>query len=138
MYAKQHRYPNCYQPHTMTLFRHTINKPLRSLSYKPSKQLSSKTIPPTYPIEEERNPHCNPNKYYPARIGETIGNKYCIISKLGWGANSTAWLAKDISRSVTHSKYPLVKHTLDPYLSNTTKLALAINQICNREDHELR
>ncbi|PYH70577.1 kinase-like protein [Aspergillus vadensis CBS 113365] len=82
----------------MTLFRHTINKPLRSMYYKPSKPLSLKSTPPTYPLEEERNPHYNPQKYYPARIGETIGNRYRIISKLGWGANSTAWLAKDISR----------------------------------------
>ena len=87
----------------MTLFRHTTNKPLRSLYHKPSKSLSLKSTPPTYPLEEERNPHYNPKKYYPARLGETIGNKYRIISKLGWGANSTAWLAKDISRSVTHS-----------------------------------
>ncbi|OJI91261.1 hypothetical protein ASPTUDRAFT_916069 [Aspergillus tubingensis CBS 134.48] len=85
----------------MTLFRHTINKPLRSL-----------LPPPTYPLEEERNPHYNPKKYYPARIGETIGNKYCIISKLGWGANSTAWLAKDISRWPWQStKYVTLKIT---------------------------
>ena len=45
---------------TMILFRHTINKPLRSLYYKHSKSLSLKSIPPTYSIEEERNPHYNP------------------------------------------------------------------------------
>ncbi|GAQ47382.1 kinase domain protein [Aspergillus tubingensis] len=96
----------------MTLFRHTINKPLRSLYHKPSKSLSLKSTPPTYPLEEERNPHYNPKKYYPARIGETIGNKYCIISKLGWGANSTAWLAKDISRWPWQStKYVTLKIT---------------------------
>lgn len=50
-----------------------------------------------FPIEEERSPGYDPGKYYPARIGEAIG-KYRIISKLGWGTNSTAWLAKDISR----------------------------------------
>ncbi|EHA18361.1 hypothetical protein ASPNIDRAFT_124073, partial [Aspergillus niger ATCC 1015] len=34
--------------------------------------LSSKTISPLWPIEEERNPHYNPRKYYPARIGEYV------------------------------------------------------------------
>ncbi|GKZ19738.1 hypothetical protein AbraCBS73388_004725 [Aspergillus brasiliensis] len=81
----------------MKLFRHHLNKPIRSLHCKPTKPLSSKTISPNWPIEEERSPQYNPRKYYPARIGETIG-RYRIISKLGWGANSTAWLAKDASR----------------------------------------
>ena len=59
--------------------------------------MSSSAILRSSPIEEERSPGYDRAKYYPARIGETIG-KYLIISKLGWGANSTAWLARDISR----------------------------------------
>ncbi|CAK96657.1 uncharacterized protein An08g08770 [Aspergillus niger] len=85
----------------MTLFRHHINKPVRSLYSSTSKPvLSSKTISPLWPIEEERNPHYNPRKYYPARIGESIG-KYHIISKLGWGANSTACWPWQSTRYVT-------------------------------------
>ncbi|KAI3168992.1 hypothetical protein DTO046C5_4056 [Penicillium roqueforti] len=49
------------------------------------------------PIEEEQCPTYNPKKYYPARIGETVG-RYRIVSKLGWGASCTAWLAQDVSR----------------------------------------
>lgn len=64
-------------------------------------RMSSSATPQAAPMEEERSPNYDPAKYYPARIGETIG-KYRIISKLGWGANSTAWLAKDISRSVDY------------------------------------
>ncbi|GLA00531.1 hypothetical protein AnigIFM60653_009280 [Aspergillus niger] len=84
----------------MTLFRHHINKPVRSLYSSISKPLSSKTISPLWPIEEERSPHYNPRKYYPARIGETVG-KYHIISKLGWGANSTACWPWQSNRYVT-------------------------------------
>lgn len=51
------------------------------------------------PIEEEQCPTYNPKKYYPARIGETVG-RYRIVSKLGWGASCTAWLAQDVSRLV--------------------------------------
>lgn len=48
-------------------------------------------------IDEERSPNYNPQKYYPCGIGESVG-KYRILSKLGWGASSTAWLAEDTSR----------------------------------------
>lgn len=58
------------------------------------------SLPP--PIEEEQGPTYDPKKYYAARIGETIG-QYTIISKLGWGASCTAWLAKDVSRLVDWS-----------------------------------
>jgi serine/threonine protein kinase len=48
--------------------------------------------------EEDGSPNYDANKYYPACIGELIRNKYRLISKLGWGVNSTVWLAKDSSR----------------------------------------
>lgn len=48
--------------------------------------------------EEDQHPHYDSRKYYPAHVGETIYERYCIISKLGWGANSTVWLAKDTNR----------------------------------------
>ncbi|PYI31501.1 kinase domain protein [Aspergillus indologenus CBS 114.80] len=48
--------------------------------------------------EENQSPNYDPRKYYPARAGETIARRYRILSKLGWGANSTVWLAKDTSR----------------------------------------
>lgn len=49
-------------------------------------------------LEENQHPHYDSRKYYPAHTGETIHKRYSIISKLGWGANSTVWLAKDINR----------------------------------------
>ena len=44
--------------------------------------------------------------YYPARIGEQFcSSRYCIVHKLGHGASSTIWLARD-----THSaKYVAIK-----------------------------
>lgn len=50
-------------------------------------------------LEEESNPDYDPRRFYPARVGEII-QKYKIVSKLGWGTNSTVWLAKDVSRFV--------------------------------------
>jgi serine/threonine protein kinase len=48
--------------------------------------------------EEDESTSYDATKYYPACIGELIHNKYRLISKLGWGSNSTVWLAKDTSR----------------------------------------
>jgi hypothetical protein len=48
--------------------------------------------------EEDSSTSYDANKYYPACIGELIHDKYCLVSKLGWGGNSTVWLAKDSSR----------------------------------------
>ncbi|KAG2019404.1 hypothetical protein GB937_004946 [Aspergillus fischeri] len=48
--------------------------------------------------EEDSSAGYDATKYYPARIGELVHNKYRLISKLGWGGNSTVWLAKDTSR----------------------------------------
>ncbi|KAJ5542825.1 kinase domain protein [Penicillium sp. DV-2018c] len=62
-------------------------------------------------MEEELGQGYDPGKYYPAQIGQTIG-KYLVISKLGWGANSTAWLAKDTSRWAWQStRYVTLKIT---------------------------
>ncbi|KAH7176421.1 kinase-like domain-containing protein [Dactylonectria macrodidyma] len=46
------------------------------------------------PFEEERCRNYNPMHFYPARIGDTLGGKYELVSKLGWGTGSTVWLAR--------------------------------------------
>lgn len=56
-------------------------------------------LPSNVLLEEENNPDYDPRRFYPARVGETI-EKYRIVSKLGWGTNSTVWLAKDVNRFV--------------------------------------
>ncbi|KAB8255635.1 kinase domain protein [Aspergillus pseudonomiae] len=81
----------------------------RFISSVPSSKFLSRV---TYPIirEENQTPHYDPRKYYPARVGEIIARRYRIISKLGWGANSTIWLAKDRCRwgwqSTQYNKKP--------------------------------
>ncbi|KAE8406443.1 kinase domain protein [Aspergillus pseudonomiae] len=69
----------------------------RFISSVPSSRFLSRA---TYPVirEENQTPHYDPRKYYPARVGEILPRRYRIISKLGWGANSTVWLAKDTCR----------------------------------------
>ncbi|KAK5445364.1 hypothetical protein LTS15_010145 [Exophiala xenobiotica] len=50
------------------------------------------------PIEEEIFPTYRPDNYYPAIIGQTIGDRYKILAKLGFGSQSTVWLGQDTKR----------------------------------------
>ncbi|KAI2008617.1 hypothetical protein LOZ39_005583 [Ophidiomyces ophidiicola] len=59
-------------------------------------------------IEEETLPGYTPDKYYPVRLGEVLGNRYHVVGKLGYGTTSTVWLGRDLqeeSRYVTLKLY---------------------------------
>lgn len=47
-------------------------------------------------IEEESLPHYDAGRYYPAHIGDVLVSRYQIVSKLGYGTSSTAWLCRDL------------------------------------------
>ncbi|OOF96593.1 hypothetical protein ASPCADRAFT_206767 [Aspergillus carbonarius ITEM 5010] len=69
-------------------------------------------MPSTFIREEDQSPYYDPERYYPARVGEIICNRYRIISKLGWGTSSTVWLAKDTNRWAWQSnRYVTLKIT---------------------------
>ncbi|KAH8586965.1 protein kinase [Bisporella sp. PMI_857] len=48
-------------------------------------------------IEEEALPFYNPVKYYPVHVGEVFRSRYQVITKLGYGVNSTVWLCQDLN-----------------------------------------
>jgi hypothetical protein len=50
------------------------------------------------PIEEETLPHYRFEHYYPVSIGQTFNERYKVLAKLGFGSESTTWLAKDLTR----------------------------------------
>jgi hypothetical protein len=54
------------------------------------------TLNATEKIEEEEIPSYNPEDYYPVYIGEVLNSRYQIVTKLGFGANSTVWLCRDL------------------------------------------
>ncbi|KAL2871653.1 putative protein kinase [Aspergillus lucknowensis] len=54
-------------------------------------------IPVSQKIEEETLPDYITSRYYPARIGEIFQGRYQIVGKLGFGASSTLWLARDMN-----------------------------------------
>lgn len=55
-----------------------------------------RTVPPSEVLDEERFAHFKQGQYYPANIGDVLDSKYQIVGKLGFGTNSTVWLARDL------------------------------------------
>lgn len=53
-------------------------------------------IPAGQAIEEETIPDYVATRYYPTRIGEVLKDRYQVVGKLGFGASSTVWLARDM------------------------------------------
>ena len=47
------------------------------------------------PLEEQTVLRYREKHYYPVEIGHVFKDQYRIIAKLGYGACSTVWLAKD-------------------------------------------
>lgn len=47
-------------------------------------------------IEEETLPKYNADSFYPARLGETLNDRYKLLVKLGFGMTATVWLAQDL------------------------------------------
>lgn len=47
-------------------------------------------------IEEETLPFYSRSNFYPVYIGEVLASRYRVVGKLGFGAGSTVWLARDL------------------------------------------
>lgn len=53
-------------------------------------------LPQSGRFEEELLPDFRASRYYPVRIGEIFKERYQVVGKLGFGASSTVWLARDL------------------------------------------
>ncbi|PWY95405.1 kinase-like protein [Aspergillus sclerotioniger CBS 115572] len=53
-------------------------------------------LDPATKIEEERMPAYERGLFYPVKYGDVFESKYQVLSKLGFGANSTVWLCRDL------------------------------------------
>ncbi|KAF4979431.1 hypothetical protein FZEAL_4374 [Fusarium zealandicum] len=53
-------------------------------------------IPFEQKIEEETFPDYIASRYYPVHIGQVLRDRYQVVGKLGFGASSTVWLARDL------------------------------------------
>ncbi|KKK26138.1 serine/threonine-protein [Aspergillus rambellii] len=55
-------------------------------------------VPQQELVDEEVCPDYNSATFYPAKPGEVLAKKFQLLVKIGWGSQSTVWLARDISR----------------------------------------
>ena len=55
-----------------------------------------KRISESQKIEEEWMPDYVASRYYPVRLGDVLASRYQVVGKLGFGAVSTVWLARDL------------------------------------------
>ncbi|CAI7631859.1 unnamed protein product [Penicillium palitans] len=94
-------------------------------------------LPPTDPtfaipshavIDEERCPSYTPQDYYTARPGETLGNNYQLLAKIGWGTSSTVWLARDIRRYRWQSERTVALKILNSCYAQSASNLLDIEQ----------
>lgn len=47
-------------------------------------------------VEEETLPVYDPDEFYPVHIGDVFKERYHVLGKLGFGANSTTWFCRDL------------------------------------------
>ncbi|KAF2220322.1 kinase-like domain-containing protein [Elsinoe ampelina] len=86
-------------------------------------------------FEENSLPRWGRRRYYPVRIGDIYKDRYRIITKLGFGAHSTVWLARDERRScyATLKVCTVEPNGPDPAVVNEIKMLDHLKG-CPRED----
>ncbi|BCR96911.1 uncharacterized protein AKAW2_30230A [Aspergillus luchuensis] len=98
--------------------RISVNKVFKSSPCR-SSNVPRQTLPAAEVVEEECTPHYEPNHFYPVRLYEILNNRYQITAKLGWGASSTVWLARDLNqRRWCPARYVAVKIKANNYSTN--------------------
>ncbi|KAH8651739.1 kinase-like domain-containing protein [Ilyonectria robusta] len=67
-------------------------------------------LDPSIPVEEEKIPNYHADRFYPIHLGQVLNGGYQVATKLGYGANSTVWLARDLDRwRWSKEKYVAIK-----------------------------
>ncbi|EGD92104.2 CMGC/SRPK protein kinase [Trichophyton rubrum CBS 118892] len=86
----------------MSFLRRMASQPRRTMfSIKKSPWEIPSNQGPSLPqhelVDEEICPGYNPASFYPAKPGEVLIKKFQLLNKIGWGSQSTVWLARNIS-----------------------------------------
>lgn len=91
-----------------------------TMSHKPSSNAEQRVEEQTLPLYQQK-------RYYPVKIGEVFNGRYRILAKLGYGAYSTVWLARDEKYGARYG----VKTFTDKYLSQVNAV-LITKGLCAR------
>ncbi|QGI70299.1 hypothetical protein CEK26_002632 [Fusarium fujikuroi] len=90
----------------------TRSRPFMALYHQPWPPCAIPAAPLdlTCPVEEEKTRNYSPERFYPIRLGQLLNGRYQMATKLGYGANSTVWLARDLNRwKWSAEKYVAIK-----------------------------
>ncbi|EME41720.1 hypothetical protein DOTSEDRAFT_73941 [Dothistroma septosporum NZE10] len=85
--------PQAYNS-ALSVWRSNV-KPLCNMSSLRTFMATTRSLSSEQLFEEETLPGYDPDQFYPVHIGETLGLRYAVIGKLGFGANSTVWFCRD-------------------------------------------
>ncbi|KAH7025100.1 serine threonine protein kinase, CMGC group [Microdochium trichocladiopsis] len=75
---------------------HRAGRPWKPLDFSQATRFVR--LPAEHKVEEECLPDYLASRYYPVRLGDVLRDQYQIVGKLGFGASSTVWLARDLVR----------------------------------------
>ena len=89
---------SCTRCSSRSVFRSVF---LPSVDLHPGPRTAMSTF--ANPIEEEILPRYSPQNYCPVSIGQSFDRRYKVLAKLGFGGESTTWLAQDTNRCVDQS-----------------------------------
>ncbi|KAJ5356918.1 hypothetical protein N7517_011527 [Penicillium concentricum] len=112
----------------------SLKKPLHLPPTSPAFAITSHQV-----VDEERCPNI-PQDYYPARPGQTLGDSYQLLAKIGWGASSTS--ASELLRieqtvaqkSPSHTGYAVIRNCLESFgLESSDKTHLCLLYEAMRE-----
>ncbi|KAE8354503.1 kinase-like domain-containing protein [Aspergillus coremiiformis] len=85
----------------LQIMRRCIMHLLSPLRVQPAQAFfTASVIHPDEIVDEEACPtyNSNPKLFYPAKPGMILADSYQLLVKIGWGVQSTVWLAQDITR----------------------------------------
>ncbi|KIV88507.1 hypothetical protein PV10_08188 [Exophiala mesophila] len=100
-------------------------------------RIHSPTYPSSYwPIEEATLSRFDQKRYYPVKFGDIFREQYRIIAKLGYGAYSTVWLARDeISKRYISLKVCVQDGKETSPVTNEVAMLKRLSRIAKEADH---
>jgi serine/threonine-protein kinase SRPK3 len=78
-----------------SIFRHGKRLLHRNAHQESHPRMEAPTISQDELFEEENLADYDASEFYPVKIDEVFQQRYSVIGKLGYGANSTVWLCRD-------------------------------------------
>ncbi|KAJ9209278.1 hypothetical protein DTO166G4_9119 [Paecilomyces variotii] len=102
------------------------------------RRTSEPPIPQQEPVDEELCPGYNSASFYPANPGEVLAERFQLLVKIGWGSQSTVWLARDISRLKWQSERTVVLKIIDSNNANDARHEKEIESHIKQQNPEHR